>query len=42
MQTDGLKALNQELEVLLVLLPFQFTGATLEEHRERKKKVQRA
>lgn len=30
MQTDGLKALNQKLEVLLVLLPLQFTETTLE------------
>lgn len=31
MQTDGLKALNQKLKVLLVLLPLQFTATTLEE-----------
>lgn len=35
MQTDGLEALNQKLEVLRVLLPLQFTGTTLEEDRER-------
>lgn len=39
MQTDGLEALNQKLEVLLVLLPLQFTGTTLKEDREKKMMV---
>lgn len=34
MQTDGFKALNQKLEVLLVLFPLQFTGTTLDRDSE--------
>jgi len=34
METDSLEALNQKLEVLLVLLPLQLTGTTLEADRD--------
>lgn len=34
MEANGLKALNQELEILFVLLCPHFTGTTLQEDRQ--------